>query len=75
MACLSIGEEGARDRLANDLGQLGLRLLEIDEARLLVTPLDAAELDEHLSANLEALEPGKRTVWGTIHCYRADGEA
>jgi hypothetical protein len=28
-----------------------------------------------LADNIRQWEPGRRTVWGTIHVYLADGEA
>ena len=60
---------------AAELSELGLRLAEIDNI-IEVKSLDVvASYDEHLAANMAAWQDGKRTVWGTIHCYLADGEA
>ena len=36
---------------------------------------DVEEVDDHLAANLRDIEPGKQTVWGTIHGYKGEGEA
>jgi hypothetical protein len=75
MACLSANEEAVRATIDRNLGDVGLRLLEVDRLSELIDEDEAAEIDEHLGANLKALEVGKLTVWGTIHCYAADGEA
>jgi hypothetical protein len=29
----------------------------------------------HLLENFRNIEPGKQTVWGTIHSYKGEGEA
>ena len=59
---------------ATELAELGLRLVEIDEVIEVDSLDEVAAYDEHLASNMETWQAGKRTVWGTIHCYRADGE-
>ncbi|MBI1198167.1 MAG: hypothetical protein GC203_09920 [Phenylobacterium sp.] len=75
MACRASSEESVRDLLAQDLRHCGLKLLAIDSLQGAVDEGDADEIDEHLAANMRQLEAGKLSVWGTIHCYKADGEA
>ena len=72
MAVLAADEDDARHTLARDLAAVNLRLLEMDQATL-INAREAASLDERLGENLQARR-GARTVWGTIHCYAADGE-
>jgi hypothetical protein len=36
---------------------------------------DVDEFDSHLADNIRQLETGRVTVWGTIHCYKGEGEA
>lgn len=57
------------------LAEVNLRLVEIGEQRPLVSLKELSKWDDHLAANITALEPGKHVVWGTIHAYLADGEA
>lgn len=52
-----------------------LRILEISEVREIYHADELDELDEHLADNFRRIEEQKSTVWGTIHCYMADGEA
>jgi hypothetical protein len=76
IACRSVDdEESVRDLLARGLRYCGLRLLEIDNVRTLNDEDDADEIDEHLASNMREAEAGASWVWGTLHCYRADGEA
>jgi hypothetical protein len=75
MAALAADEDDLRRVLARDLAALDLRLLEIDRTTLLNDHAEAGELDEHLAENLRSIEPGRRTVWGTIHCYKGESEA
>lgn len=72
LAVRAVGEDDARQTLARDLAAVNLRLLEMDRARL-IDAREAASLDERLGENLRA-QQGASTVWGTIHCYAADGE-
>ena len=75
MGCL-VGDEGEiRNTVEAALAEVNLRLIEIGEQRPLVTLDELSECDNHLAENIEALEPGKHVVWGTIHTYLAEGEA
>jgi hypothetical protein len=74
MACLAADEEEVRARLAASLRAVGLRLLEVDREQQ-VDAEEIVEFDEHLAANVQGWEPGRKTLWGTIHCYRAEGSA
>ena len=74
MACLASDADEVRALLAQSLAADGLRLVELDRE----TPIDTqdiSEIDEHLASNVAALEPGRVSAWGTIHCYLAAGEA
>lgn len=75
MVALAPSEETARELLSRDVSQLGLRVIEIADQREVFGDDEIEELDEHLAANFREFEPGKQTVWGTIHCYKGEGEA
>lgn len=75
MFALAYDEDDATEILTRDITQLGLRVVTISEQREVFDEDDIEELDEHLAENVRNLEPGKQTVWGTIHCYLAGGEA
>lgn len=57
------------------LSEIGLEVIEVNDIQELASPEEASELDEHLGDNIRNWEPGKMTVWGTIHIYIGDGEA
>ena len=61
--------------LRNDLSEIGLKLIEVEDIQELPSLELAYELDNHLAYNMERWEVGKKTVWGTIHTYMAEGEA
>lgn len=65
----------ARSCLVRDLEQLSLVFIELDDEHEVFGVADLAELDEHLAANFVMLEAGKQTLWGTLHCYKGEGEA
>ena len=75
MACLTADDEAIRDQIETALTANGLKLREIDRLTLVESSDDVEEFDSHLGQNISILEPGKTVVWGTIHLYRADGEA
>jgi hypothetical protein len=75
MAVSATSEDDLRDALVTDLALVGLRLLEIDEIREIDVQSLPDGLDAHLADNIRQWEPGRRTVWGKIHVYLADGEA
>jgi hypothetical protein len=66
MIAIASDEDEAHGLLVHDLQQCGFEEIEVEQ----VQPVGAEDIvDEHLAANLRALEPGKRTVWGTLHTY------
>jgi hypothetical protein len=75
MAALAPDEETMLQLLVRDVEHVGLRVLEITGQREVFVDDEIEEIDEHLADNFREIEPGKRTVWGTIHCYRGEGEA
>ena len=75
MACFARHETDVRDVLARSLRADGLRLLEIDRETPVTSAEDIAEFDEHLAGNFAERDPARPTVWGTLHCYLAEGEA
>ncbi len=74
LACLAVDSDGVRDQIALDLRHHGLRLLEVDDERALLDG-ELDDLDERLAENFRTRELEKKTVWGTLHVYVADGEA
>lgn len=72
MAALAPDEDEARRLLVRDVEHLGLRVLEIADEREVFDEDEIADVDDHLAANFRDFEPGKRTVWGTLHCYKAE---
>jgi hypothetical protein len=75
MIALAPDEEAARMLLVRDVEYHGLRVVEIDKEREVFGDDDIEEIDDHLAINFREIEPGKQTVWGTIHCYKGEGEA
>lgn len=75
LAALAPDEEAALSLLRADFESAHLRVLEISELREIYHADELDELDEHLADNFRRIEEQKSTVWGTIHCYMADGEA
>lgn len=75
MVALAPDEDAARRLLVRDTEHHGLRVLEIEKLHECPEAAEIDEIDEHLAANLRDIEPGKQTVWGTLHCYAGEGEA
>jgi len=75
LLALAPDEQTARQSLIRDVEFSGLRVLEIDKLREAFGEDDVAEVDDHLASNFRNIKPGKQTVWGTIHCYKGEGEA
>ena len=75
MLALAPDEETARKLLLRDVEYHGLRVIEIDDAREVFGDDEIEEIDAHLAMNFREIEPGKQTVWGTIHGYKGEGEA
>jgi len=75
MAVKCASEKNIWDKFSEELRQVDLRLLDVENIEEFVSISQVAEIDEHLSKNIENWQAGKATVWGTIHMYLADGEA
>jgi hypothetical protein len=75
MVALAPDNETARGLLVRDVEYHGVRVIKIDEEREVFGDDEIDEIDEHLAMNFREIEPGKQTVWGTIHCYKGEGEA
>lgn len=75
MVSLAPDEETARSLLIRDVEHRGLRVLEIEDEREVFDEDEIKEIDDQLASNFRAIESGKQTVWGTIHCYKGEGEA
>ena len=75
MVALAPDEETARGLLIRDVEYHGLRVIEIGDEREVFSDDEIDEIDNHLAMNFRNLEAGRQTVWGTIHCYKGDGEA
>jgi hypothetical protein len=73
MVALAPDEDAATDLIVHDLADIGLRVIEIEDIQEFYGGEEIE--DAHLAANFRNIEPGARTVWGTIHAYRGDGEA
>jgi hypothetical protein len=74
MVALASDEDVARVLIGRDLEHHGLRVLEIADEQEVFDEEEIDEIDNHLGANFRNIEPGKQTVWGTIHCYKGEGE-
>jgi hypothetical protein len=68
-------EDEAYGALKRDIEFHGLKLVEAEEFTEIFSAEDVDEIDDHLAANMRAFEEGHRTAWGTIHCYKGEGEA
>ena len=75
MVALAPNEETARGLLVRDVEYHGLRVIEIDDEREVFGDDEIEEIDDHLAMNFREMEPGKQTVWGTIHGFKGEGEA
>jgi hypothetical protein len=75
MVALAPDEVTARELLVRDVEYHGLRVIEIDDEREVFGEDEIEHIDDHLAINFRDIEPGKQTVWGTIHCYKGQGEA
>lgn len=75
MVALAQDEETARAIIVRDVEYHGLNVIEFDGEREVFGEDEIEEIDDHLAMNFREIEPGKQTVWGTIHCYKGEGEA
>lgn len=75
MAVSADDAEDAVEVLRASLAADKLELVEAERVHVVGDEQQAATLDDHLSDNMREWEPGRRTVWGTIHCYVGDRHA
>lgn len=75
MVALAPDEDTARHLLVRDVEFHGLRVVEVADEHEVFGEDEIVEIDEHLASNFRDIEPEKQTVWGTIHCYKGEGEA
>ena len=75
MVALAPDEEAARGLLTRDIEHHGLRVLEIGDEREIFATDEIEEIDGQLAINFAKMGAGKQTAWGTIHCYKGEGEA
>ncbi len=75
MVALAPDEQTARDLLVQNVEYHGLRVVEIDREREVFGDDEIEEIDNRLASNFRTIEPEKQTAWGTIHCYKGEGEA
>lgn len=75
MAAIACDEDEAKHLLIQDVEHLGLRVVNITDEHEVFGEDEIEEIDEHLASNFKEIEPEKQTVWGTIHCYKGEGEA
>jgi len=74
MAIAAPDEDGVVEAIHNSLAAVELRLVEVSDITETTLPDFPNDLDERLAENVRNWEANKRTVWGTIHVYMADGE-
>ena len=75
MAINADDSDGAVDVLRESLAADKLKLVEAERIHVVDGAQQAASLDDHLADNMREWEPGRPTVWGTIHCYVGDRHA
>lgn len=75
MAVKADSEVEVAEVLRSELAEVGLKLAEYEKVLRISTAADVAEYDPHLAEEVEKWEPGKATVWGTLHPYFGHGEA
>lgn len=75
MMALAPDQDRARQFLLSDVEQNDLVVIDMEDEQEVFSEADLAGLDERLAANFRAIELGKRTIWGTIHCYKGEGAA
>lgn len=75
MVALAPDEETVLRLLVRDLEHHDLRVIEIQNVQDVFGDDEVDEFDDHLAENFRNIEEGKQTVWGTLHCYKGEGEA
>lgn len=75
MAVICKNPEEIFELFRNSLLVDDLRLIDVEEISEFTSIDQVANIDPHLANNVEEWEAGKKTVWGTLHNYYAEGEA
>jgi hypothetical protein len=75
LLALAPNSETAVQRLVRDVEHEGLRVVAVDDVREVFDEDEIGEVSPHLLENFRNIEPGRQTVWGTIHSYKGEGEA
>jgi hypothetical protein len=75
IAAIAPDEDVAVSLIIRDIEHCGLRVLDIVDEHEVFGEDEIDSIDDHLGANFREIETGKQTVWGTIHCYKGEGEA
>lgn len=76
MGVLSESEFEVENLIEQCLGEIGLRVISVEDVQQLEAFSDFEEFDEHLAQNIAGRPEGDpAVVWGTIHIYLAEGEA
>ena len=74
LIALAASESEAAEQLTSDIEGQGLKVVGIEGLKVVREVDEIERFDEHLGANFLNPESGKKTVWGTIHCYKGEGE-
>lgn len=75
MAIAAPDDDAVIETLQGALSAEALRLVEVSDITETSLQDFPDDLDEHLAENVKNWAANRRTVWGTIHVYIADGEA
>jgi hypothetical protein len=75
MGCVADDADDVPDLIRRALSAEGLRTVEVKEVEEVGATDEVEAFDAHLAENMGCIEPGKSTVWGTLHAYFAEGEA
>jgi len=75
MGCIADDADDVPEFIRRALAAEGLRLVQIEHVEEVGASEEVEDYDAHLAENMQAIEPGRRTVWGTLHVYVAEGEA
>jgi len=69
MAIAADNPEEAAEILKISLSAERLKLVEAEQFQIVDSADEAESVDTHLAENIRDWEPGRSTVWGTIHVY------
>lgn len=75
MAIAAPNDGAVVETLRAALSADALRLIDVSDITETSLHDFPDELDEHLAENVRNWDANRRTVWGTIHVYLAEGEA